>query len=95
MNKETYQSIVKKPSSHSTSGQVQALLQKYSADPAFKAELDAASTREEAVQVASRHGISISTRDIAALGEASQELPDAVLDRVCGGDLARLNVSFN
>ena len=85
----------KKASSHSTSGQVPALLQKYSADPAFKSEFDAASTREEAVQVAARHDISVNTQDIAALGEASQELSDDVLDMVCGGDLARLNVSFN
>lgn len=85
----------KKTSSHSTTGQVQALLQKYSADPAFKSEFDAATTREEAVQVAARHGIAVSAQDIAALGESSQELSDAVLDRVCGGDLGLLNCSFN
>lgn len=60
-------------------------MQKYSADTAFKSEFDAASTREEAVQVAARHGIVISSQDIEALGEASPQLSDDILDRVSGG----------
>ena len=74
-----------KTSSQSAPGQAQDLLQKYTADSSFKAEFDAASTRETAVQVAARHGMAVGTQDLAALGESSQELSDATLDRVCGG----------
>ncbi len=74
-------------SSELASGQVQALLKKYRADASFKAEFDAASTREDAVQVAARHGIAVSAQDIAALGEASSELSDDILDVVCGGGM--------
>lgn len=66
-------------------GQVQALMQKYSTDSVFKTEFDAASTREDAVQVAARHGIAVSAQDIVALGEATPELSDDILDRVSGG----------
>ena len=72
-------------SSPQPAGQVQALMEKYRSDPAFRSELDAAGTPEDALGVAARHGIAVSARDITALGEASHELSDAALDRVSGG----------
>lgn len=84
------------PSSEQASGQVQALLQKYTADPAFKTEFDAATTREDAVHVAARHGIVVSAQDIAALGQASPELSDDILYRVSGGEsYSVFNYTFN
>jgi len=73
------------PLSQPPTGEVQALMQKYSTDSVFKTEFDAASTREDAVQVAARHGITVSTQDIVALEEASNELSEDTLNRVSGG----------
>jgi predicted ribosomally synthesized peptide with nif11-like leader len=75
------------PLSQPPTGEVQALMQKYSADSTFKTEFDAASTCEDAVRIAARHGITVSTQDIAALGGASSELSDDTLDRVSGGNV--------
>ena len=77
-------------------GQVQALMAKYHADLTFKAAFDAADSPEEAVQVAARHGITVSTRDIMALGEASGELSDEALGDVSGGGKwDELNITMN
>jgi predicted ribosomally synthesized peptide with nif11-like leader len=79
---------------------VQALMEKYTADSTFRAEFDAASTREDAVRVADQHGIPVSVEDIIALGEASNELSDDILDRVSGGSgpgerYSNVNFTFN
>ena len=83
------------PLSQPLTGEVQALMQKYSTDSTFKTEFDAASTREDAVRVAALHGIDVSTQDIAALGEASPELSDDILDMVCGGTEPTFNFTFS
>ena len=64
---------------------VQALLAKYQSDSAFKAAFDAAGPTEEAVRVAAQHGITVTLRDVLALGPASKELSDALLEQVSGG----------
>ena len=64
---------------------VQALLAKYQSDPAFKAAFDAAGSVAAAVQVAAQHGIRVSLSDVQALGPASEDLSDALLQNVAGG----------
>ena len=66
---------------------VQALLAKYQSDSAFKAAFDAAGPTEEAVRIAAQHGITVTLRDVLALGPASENLSDALLEHVSGGSL--------
>lgn len=77
-------------------GQVQALMAKYKTDVSFKAAFDAADSPEVAVQVAAMHGITVSARDIMALGKASDELLDEALGDVSGGGAPpQFNFSIN
>lgn len=78
-------------SPQSGAGQVSVLMKKYSTDPTFRAEFDAAGSPEECVLVATRHGIAVCIQDMIALGEAGNELSDDILDRVSGG----FNFTFN
>ena len=64
---------------------LQALIAKYQSDSTFKAAFDAAGPTEEAVRVAALHGITVTLRDVLALGPLSEELSDALLDHVSGG----------
>jgi predicted ribosomally synthesized peptide with nif11-like leader len=76
---------------------VQALLAKYQSDPAFKAAFDAASSATAAVQVAAQYGLPVSLSDVQALGAASEDLSDALLMNVAGGEGPDpyLNFTFN
>lgn len=65
---------------------VQALLSKYQSDPAFKAAFDAAGPTEAAVQLAAQYGFNVSLRDVQSLGSASEEVSDALLGSIAGGD---------
>ena len=56
--------------------QAAALKEKLASDPAFAAELNAATSREEAVRIANAHGFKVSV---------STELTEAELDSVAGG----------
>ena len=64
---------------------VQALIAKYQSDSTFKAAFDAAGPTEEAVRVAALHGITVTLRDVLALGSASEDMSDALLECVSGG----------
>ena len=74
---------------------VQALIAKYQSDSAFKAAFDAAGPTEEAVRVAARHGITVTLSDVLALGQASEDLSDALLEQVSGGSEEDFNFTVN
>jgi predicted ribosomally synthesized peptide with nif11-like leader len=77
--------------------QVQALLAKYQSDPVFKAAFDAAGPTEAAVQLAAQHGFKVSLRDVQALGSVSEDVSDALLEHIAGGEgtSRTINISFN
>lgn len=64
---------------------VQALLAKYQSDPTFKSAFDAAASVEAAVRVAAQYGIDVSREDLQAMGPVSDDVSDALLDKVAGG----------
>ncbi len=78
----------------SAASPVQALLAKYQSDPTFKAAFDAAASVEAAVRVAEQHGIDVSREDLQAMGPASDDVSDALLEKVAGGSVKTVNLTI-
>ena len=66
--------------------QLDALIARLASDPTFAASLAAATTVEDAQQIASKHGFDVTSAELTAVG-SDGNLTDADLEAVSGGDL--------
>ena len=66
--------------------QLDALLTRLASDPTFAASLAAATTVEDAQQIAAKHGFDVTSADLTA-ATSNGNLTDADLEAVAGGGL--------
>ena len=66
--------------------QLDALIAQLTSDPTFAASLAAATTVEDAQQIASKHGFDVTPTELTALA-SNGNLTDADLEAVAGGGL--------
>ena len=66
--------------------QLDALLTRLASDPTFAASLAAATTVEDAQQIAAKHGFDVTSAELTA-ATSSDTLSDADLEAVAGGGL--------
>ena len=64
--------------------QLDALLTRLASDPTFAASLAAATTVEDAQQIAAKHGFDVTSADLTA-ATSNGNLTDADLEAVAGG----------
>ncbi|MCX6433781.1 MAG: Nif11-like leader peptide family RiPP precursor [Actinobacteria bacterium] len=72
--------------------QLDALIARLASDPAFAAALGAATTPEDAQRIAAEHGFDVTPSELDAV--SVDELSDAVLEGVAGGDRPTL-IGYN
>ena len=66
--------------------QLDALIARLASDPTFAASLAAATTVEDAQQIAAKHGFDVTSAELTALA-SNGNLTDADLEAVAGGGL--------
>ena len=66
--------------------QLDALITRLASDPTFAASLAAATTVEDAQQIAAKHGFDVTSADLTA-ATSNGNLTDADLEAVAGGGL--------
>ena len=67
-----------------TQDQLDALIAQLASDPTFAASLAAATTVEDAQQIAAKHGFDVTSAELTALA-SNGNLTDADLEAVSGG----------